>query len=315
MRDKSSFAARLGLAPIKLRLSTPHTLTWLPISSNGPCRLASGAYSSRPAGRPLSRPPPFKEQGVPLRPRDAKLSGFAHDGSCRSSHLSPCLHFKNFASSTPSAACSLLHLLLHTPSAQKSVAMVVCRWRVCVPTTLDCRDGVNLQALAKRSRMRGGSGRFAEARCSSCDVRAWLGTRSTCGASPFRLVAQLALPTVRVPAAASKPARKEAHCWITTVLTSLSRKGWHGPPTSPPVLVPQSRWSDAASQASGRKWLPHRSKSPQPSCRTATCTDAHLGAGLSQVLSGPRHDDLAVVPESRARLRSVPAQRPSRFCP
>ena len=38
---------------------------------------------------------PFKKLGVPLWPLDAQITSLAHDGSCRSSHLSPCLHFEN----------------------------------------------------------------------------------------------------------------------------------------------------------------------------------------------------------------------------
>ena len=36
----------------------------------------------------------LKDQSVPLRPLDASVMGFAHDRSCRSSNLSPCLHFE-----------------------------------------------------------------------------------------------------------------------------------------------------------------------------------------------------------------------------
>ena len=84
-----------GLVPATLLLSTLHTRALLPTSSNRPSWLGSKASSSRPAGRPLSCPPPPAKQGVPLWPRDAQITSLAHDCSCTSSHLSPCLYFKD----------------------------------------------------------------------------------------------------------------------------------------------------------------------------------------------------------------------------
>ena len=37
----------------------------------------------------------LKDQRVPLRPLHAQVTGFAHNRSCRSSNLSPCLHFED----------------------------------------------------------------------------------------------------------------------------------------------------------------------------------------------------------------------------
>ena len=46
----------------------------------------------------------FKHQGVPLWPLDAQVTGLAHNGSCRSSHLPPRLNLKKLLPPTlPSA--------------------------------------------------------------------------------------------------------------------------------------------------------------------------------------------------------------------
>ena len=58
--------------------------TVLPIRQSLP---ASDASLSRLEGRPLSCPPS-------VRPLDAQVTGLAYYGSCRSSHLSPCLNVK-----------------------------------------------------------------------------------------------------------------------------------------------------------------------------------------------------------------------------
>ena len=63
-----------------------------------------------------SPPPP-----VPLKTRCAlwpfgvNISSFAHDGSCKSTHQFPCLHCLQ------PCCCPFLHLLVHTPSAAKTV--------------------------------------------------------------------------------------------------------------------------------------------------------------------------------------------------
>ena len=90
----------LGLDPVTLLLSSPHTRALLPISSNRTSWLAPEASYSRPSGRPLSSPPLLalqQKQGVPLRPLDAKITTFAHACTHGPSHLDfkdllpPCL--------------------------------------------------------------------------------------------------------------------------------------------------------------------------------------------------------------------------------
>ena len=65
---------------------------------------------------------PSQNQGVPLRPLEAQITGLAHDGSCRTSRMSPCLHFKDLI-----PPCLLLFFspfFLPDPSVRVSVAMV-----------------------------------------------------------------------------------------------------------------------------------------------------------------------------------------------
>ena len=64
----------------------------------------------------------FKQLGVPQSPLDAQVTGLAHYRSCKSSHLSPCLHLKDLL--LPRLLLLSSHLPIHTPSAQQSVAMV-----------------------------------------------------------------------------------------------------------------------------------------------------------------------------------------------
>ena len=70
----------------------------------------------------VHRHPPFKQQGLPLWPADAEITSFAHDGSCWSSHLSPCLCLKDLLH--PRLLLLFFHFLTHTPSAQESATMV-----------------------------------------------------------------------------------------------------------------------------------------------------------------------------------------------
>ena len=71
---------------------------------------------------------PFKNQGVPLRPLDAKIASLARDGSCRSSHLSPCLHFEDLF--PPS-----LHVLF-SPASQPDTFLVIHPKTECCPSLI-----------------------------------------------------------------------------------------------------------------------------------------------------------------------------------
>ena len=61
---------------------------------------------------------PFEQQGVPMRSFDALVTGLAHDGSCKSSHLPSCLHFQRSVSSKPSAALFRIFRARHLPPKQ-----------------------------------------------------------------------------------------------------------------------------------------------------------------------------------------------------
>ena len=78
-----------------------------PISSSRPFWLVSEAcvfYILREDHSHVHRFLSFKHQGVPLWPLDAQVTGLAHNGSCRSSHLPPRLNLKKLLPpSLPSA--------------------------------------------------------------------------------------------------------------------------------------------------------------------------------------------------------------------
>ena len=85
----SSFAAKLGVA-------TPHTRALLHTSSNRSSWLVSDAlfHVLRADHSHVHHYLLLKFQGVPLRPLDAQVMCLAQNCSCKSSQLSPCLHFK-----------------------------------------------------------------------------------------------------------------------------------------------------------------------------------------------------------------------------
>ena len=107
----SSFAAKPGLVPATL-LSTPHTRVRLPISSNRPlwC-FRSIFFTSCGLTTLMSTTACPRTARCPLWPWEAKVAGFAHDRSCKPSHRSPCLYFRDLL--PPSSPSAHLHALPH----------------------------------------------------------------------------------------------------------------------------------------------------------------------------------------------------------
>ena len=68
---------------------------------------------------------PFEQQGVPMRPLDAQVTGLAHDGSCRSSHLPPCLYIKDLL-----PPCLLLFFFTMFPTRPLAPERAWPRWRI-----------------------------------------------------------------------------------------------------------------------------------------------------------------------------------------
>ena len=106
----SSFAAWPGLVPTTFLLPSPHTRVWLYISSQRPSCLVSEDHAH--VHRHLQR--------VPLRPPDAEIPSL--DITLPASPL-VCINLCSSKISIVHAFhCSLLHLFIHTRSAQKTVA-------------------------------------------------------------------------------------------------------------------------------------------------------------------------------------------------
>ena len=93
----------------------PNSRAWLPISSNGPSWLVSEASSSHAAGRPplVSTATCPSDSYVRHCGHLMPMSQVSHTTAPASSLT--CLH-------VCTSCCSLFHLHIHTPSAQKSVA-------------------------------------------------------------------------------------------------------------------------------------------------------------------------------------------------
>ena len=107
-----------GSAPATLLLSAPHTRAVLSITSSRPSLLVFQQTDHSHVQRHL----PVEQQAVPMRPFDAQVTGLAHDGSCKSSLLTPKLHFDSLFPF--SLQLLFFHLPSQTPAAQASVAMV-----------------------------------------------------------------------------------------------------------------------------------------------------------------------------------------------